>query len=210
MTRDDYTLNELTEVAGVSPRTVRYYIAEGLLPPPVVAGPRSSYSSSHLNRLRLIGSLKNAYLPLREIRRQLDGMSDPEIEATLQQTVELEEHESAPDPYALHDDAGSYISRALGSSPIRHLRPSGQSPRVSTVDRTSATGGDRSIESDDPFALSNHLSMQPLEMQAIPDNVAWRRIELGPDAELLIREDAYHRKRDRVEWLINWAKRVFN
>ncbi|MBL8128342.1 MAG: MerR family DNA-binding transcriptional regulator, partial [Chloroflexia bacterium] len=33
------TLADLTEAADVSTRTVRYYIAEGLLPPPEGAGP---------------------------------------------------------------------------------------------------------------------------------------------------------------------------
>src|SRR5688572_29806074 len=69
-----YGLAELAEAAGVSIRTVRYYIAEGLLPPPEGAGPRSAYTAGHLDRLRLIGRLKDAYLPLREIRRRLDGL----------------------------------------------------------------------------------------------------------------------------------------
>src|SRR5829696_2721263 len=83
--RSEYTLNELTELAGVSARTVRYYISEGLLPPPDSTGPRASYSEAHLNRLLLIGRLKNAYLPLREIRRHLDSMDDRQIEAAVTQ-----------------------------------------------------------------------------------------------------------------------------
>ncbi len=39
-----YSLEELTERAGVTVRTVRYYIAEGLLPPPVGGCPRSAYT----------------------------------------------------------------------------------------------------------------------------------------------------------------------
>jgi hypothetical protein len=38
---------------------------------------------------------------------------------------------------------------------------------------------------------------------------AWRRIALGDDAELLIRESAYRRRRELVDWLIAWARRVF-
>jgi hypothetical protein len=37
---------------------------------------------------------------------------------------------------------------------------------------------------------------------------AWRRVPLGDDAELLIRESAYRRRRDRVDWLVAWAKKV--
>src|SRR5688572_20946479 len=74
-----FGIGELAEEAGVSVRTVRYYIAEGLLPPPVVAGARSHYTRAHLDRLRLIGHLKAAYLPLREIRRRLDALDEGQV-----------------------------------------------------------------------------------------------------------------------------------
>jgi DNA-binding transcriptional MerR regulator len=77
------SLADLTDRAGVSVRTVRYYIAEGLLPPPNGSGPASYYSPSHLDRLKLIGRLKDAYLPLKEIRRRLDGVEDRELPALL-------------------------------------------------------------------------------------------------------------------------------
>ncbi|MEA2524884.1 MAG: hypothetical protein QOF73_2111, partial [Thermomicrobiales bacterium] len=38
---------------------------------------------------------------------------------------------------------------------------------------------------------------------------SWRRISLGDDAELLIRDETYHRKRERVDWLVGWARKVF-
>ena len=77
------TLGELTAAADVSVRTVRYYIAEGLLPPPEGSGPGSSYSQGHLDRLRLIQRFKEAYLPLKEIRRRLSGLSDEEVRSLL-------------------------------------------------------------------------------------------------------------------------------
>src|SRR5688572_13071844 len=79
------TLAELTDAADVSVRTVRYYIAEGLLPPPEGAGPASAYSAGHLARLRLIQRLKEAYLPLKEIRLRLAGLEDDEVLAILAQ-----------------------------------------------------------------------------------------------------------------------------
>src|SRR4051812_3746748 len=60
-------LRDLTDAAGVSVRTVRYYISEGLLPPPEGSGPGSAYTAAHLDRLRLIHRLKGAFLPLKEI-----------------------------------------------------------------------------------------------------------------------------------------------
>src|SRR5215213_5876775 len=77
------TLSELTAAADVSIRTVRYYIAEGLLPPPEGSGPGSSYTRGHLDRLRVIQRLKEAYLPLKQIRRRLSGLADDEVRSLL-------------------------------------------------------------------------------------------------------------------------------
>ena len=74
-----YSLDELTSLTGVTVRTVRYYIAEGLLPPPVTVGRNASYTREHLDRLRLITRLKEGYLPLKEIRRQIQAMTPEEI-----------------------------------------------------------------------------------------------------------------------------------
>ncbi len=71
---------ELAQLAGVTPRTVRYYVTEGLLSPPSGAGPHRYYAVEHLLRLQAIQRLKDAYLPLREIRRRLDGLSRTELE----------------------------------------------------------------------------------------------------------------------------------
>src|SRR5215208_2589464 len=77
------TLSELTAAAEVSVRTVRYYSAEGLLPPPEGSGPGSAYTQGHLDRLLLIQRLKEAYLPLKEIRRRLSGLSADEVRSLL-------------------------------------------------------------------------------------------------------------------------------
>ena len=41
------------------------------------------YSQGHLDRLRLIQRFKEAYLPLKEIRRRLSGLSDEEVRSLL-------------------------------------------------------------------------------------------------------------------------------
>ena len=91
----EYTLDELSKLADVTPRTVRYYIAEDLLPPPIVGGRNATYSQEHLDRLVAIGGLKAMYLPLREIRHRLntltpEQMRNPEYLATLARNVATE------------------------------------------------------------------------------------------------------------------------
>lgn len=67
----EFKLDELAERAGVSPRTVRYYIAQGLLPSPGRLGPMTRYGREHLDRLRHIKRLQEERLSLTEIRTRL-------------------------------------------------------------------------------------------------------------------------------------------
>ena len=74
-----YRIAELARLAGVTPRTVRYYVAERLLPSPTGAGPNRLYDDEHLRLLRAIRRLKSHYLPLGEIRRRLAELAPDEI-----------------------------------------------------------------------------------------------------------------------------------
>jgi hypothetical protein len=48
------------------------------------------------------------------------------------------------------------------------------------------------------------------EEQSVPDAAGetWRRIEVADGVELLVRDDIYRRRRDRIDWLIDWARKV--
>jgi DNA-binding transcriptional MerR regulator len=117
------TLGELTSAADVSVRTVRYYIAEGLLPPPERSGPGSAYTQGHLDRLRLIQRLKEAYLPLKEIRRRLSGLSDKEVRSLLAADKNRAATATSPLSEMLYDEslAGARDYLALLESP-EHYR----------------------------------------------------------------------------------------
>ena len=65
-----YTLSELAELAGISSRTIRYYIAEGLLPSPP-QGRSSFYTGVHLDLLRRIKEEKAKGLSLAWIKKVL-------------------------------------------------------------------------------------------------------------------------------------------
>lgn len=74
-----FTLEDLVEKSGISLRTIRYYIQEGLLPGPSTQGKYATYSLEHLERLQLITYLKSLYLPLKEIRQKVTMMTPEEI-----------------------------------------------------------------------------------------------------------------------------------
>lgn len=76
-----YGIDDLTEETGFNGRTIRYYIAEGMLTPAHGRGPSATYDKDHLLRLRMIRELKDQHLPLEAIRERLQGLSTDDLEA---------------------------------------------------------------------------------------------------------------------------------
>ena len=74
-----YGIGDLAALGGVSRRTVRYYVQEGLLPPPLGLGRGDHYGPTHLERLRHVKALQEAGYTLDDIRRDIqhDGASRP-------------------------------------------------------------------------------------------------------------------------------------
>jgi len=63
-----YNIDELADLGGVSRRTVRYYVQEGLIPPPLGVGRGRHYGRSHLDRLLEVKARQEAGLSLEQIR----------------------------------------------------------------------------------------------------------------------------------------------
>jgi DNA-binding transcriptional MerR regulator len=185
-TQRDYSIGELADRAGVSTRTVRYYVSEGLLPPPVVAGPNSRYNDAHLERLAIINRLKEQYLPLKEIRRRLIDHTVPELH--------------------MDREADTSRSPAPASAP-----PSRTFLSRSSFARVAPTSGTAGLGTRN-YAMPAMQETEPEYQAAIspptPAGTTWRRIPVADGAELLISEEQYERNRDKIDWLVQWASRV--
>jgi len=103
-----YALTELADLAGVTPRTVRYYLAQGLLPAVGQTGPGAKYDERHLARLRLIRRLQIEHLPLAEIRRRMDDLTDDQIRDLA----------GAGEPEPPRESALEYLRGVLGGGPL--------------------------------------------------------------------------------------------
>src|SRR5262245_46440992 len=68
---DRYGIEELAAQGGVTRRTVRYYVQQGLLPAPLGVGRGRHYGPEHLARLRAVKALQERGLSLDEARREL-------------------------------------------------------------------------------------------------------------------------------------------
>ena len=71
MTEPRYAVGDLAERGGVSRRTVRYYVQEGLLPAPLGVGRGNHYGPQHLERLLEVRALQEAGRTLDEIRQAI-------------------------------------------------------------------------------------------------------------------------------------------
>ena len=72
----EFGLDELAERSGVTTRTIRYYQSEAVLPRPRKDGRDARYTSTHLERLELIGELQARGLKLEAIK-ELVGRDRP-------------------------------------------------------------------------------------------------------------------------------------
>jgi DNA-binding transcriptional MerR regulator len=109
-----YTMADLERETGLSARTIRYYITEGLLPPAKGRGVGATYGPAHLLRLRMVNRFKEDHLPLDEMKRRLDGLRDADLAAMLQ--VETAPPEDRWRRVMLHPDLELHI-REPGGKP---------------------------------------------------------------------------------------------
>jgi DNA-binding transcriptional MerR regulator len=207
-----YSLTELADLAGVTPRTVRYYISQGLLSVDATPGPGPKYDDGHLARLRLIKRLQREHQPLAEIRRQLDAVDD----ATVLALAEADEL-----PAARADSALDYIRRLTGGR-ARALRVAEASPDALYIPapRLASTGPAAPAAHVLPEAPSSMPAPTPVVGSVIPaaltastsnriERSQWERVELAPDVELHLRRPMSRATAKRVDRLIAIARDLF-
>jgi DNA-binding transcriptional MerR regulator len=86
---EQYLIHEVAEKAGVSTRTIRYYITEGLLPAPSNRGRYASYDPAYIDLIRLIRQLKDSFLPLKEIKLLVHDISPERVQELMRSSETL-------------------------------------------------------------------------------------------------------------------------
>jgi len=211
MPDDPYSLGDLARLADVTPRTVRYYVALGLLPSPEAAGPATRYGEGHLARLRLIRRLQREHLPLAEIRIRLERMADDEIIATVSALDSRE-----PDPSQDPDDTLTFVRSLMQQAGIRPTvadrRPA---PDVSVQRLAIAESPDMAWAaaapppaSPAPTASSAGPGSTSPPRQG-PDRTTWERLVISPDVELHVRRPLDRTSNKRVDQLERIARELF-
>jgi DNA-binding transcriptional MerR regulator len=107
-----YTMADLERETGLSARTIRFYITQGLIPSASGRGVGATYGPSHLLRLKAINLLKLENTPLEQIRQRLEGMRDVELAAMLE--VETAPPEDRWRRVMLHPDLELHVRERGG------------------------------------------------------------------------------------------------
>ncbi|PBC71681.1 DNA-binding transcriptional MerR regulator [Streptomyces sp. TLI_235] len=138
------TVDELAARAGVTVRTLRFYAAKGLLPPPEL-GPRrvGLYGPHHLDRLELIEELQRQGLTLAAIERYLAQL--PEDIGSLDLAIHRALVASWTPEAAEEADRGQLARRA------------GRDLSDADVDRLAAMGALHRTEDPDVFKIDPGL-----------------------------------------------------
>jgi DNA-binding transcriptional MerR regulator len=192
---DAYSIGELARQADVTPRTVRFYVAEGLLPPPVGSGRAATYTAEHVSRLTLIKLLKDEFLPLAEIRDLLTGLSQAEIEDLLAQ-------KRRPVLPPSSDSAREYIQTLLQADSAAAGSPAMLRQAVARKKARAAAAPQAPVR-----AAEGGTTAAP----GVEPTVTWGRISLHPDVELNVRHPPTDsRTPARVQQLLEAARRLFN
>jgi DNA-binding transcriptional MerR regulator len=231
-----YSISDLARLTGVSVRTIRYYLAQGLIPASGESGPGAHYGDGHLGRLRLVRRLQQQHLPLAEIRARLASLSDADV-------AHLIADDAAPAAPEPQTSALEYVRSVLSGSagtmpapqPVAALPPAALPPAAMPPMRDQPVAGQPLRRSsllkraDLPFVArlreSTAEPAMPLATAALPaafdaatpsdepaprpiERSQWERLSLGPNLELHVRRPLSRLEQKRVERLITIARQV--
>lgn len=102
-----FSIDQLSALAGVTPRTVRYYIAEGLIDRPQGEKRGSHYLRRHLEQLLLIRRWTDAGLSLDRVRELIAGApEDPQPRRAVPGSVEVWSRVTLADGLEVHAEPG--------------------------------------------------------------------------------------------------------
>ncbi|KAB8144342.1 MerR family transcriptional regulator [Chloroflexia bacterium SDU3-3] len=206
-TTDMLTIGELASQADVTPRTIRYYTSEGLLPPPHVQGKYTRYTADYVQRLRLIARLKAAYLPLNEIRDRIAALDTEGVEAMLRELGEMQPA-AAPAPESASDYITGILEQQKRSSQLpRPAPPAPMAPPPAPAGAPAPSAPPPAAPKQAEGFLRRLIAPKPSVEEAAHEH--WQRIPLAPGVELHIRSDIQEQAQKQIQKLIEHARSIF-
>jgi DNA-binding transcriptional MerR regulator len=205
---DPYSLSDLARLADVTPRTVRYYVSQGLLPAPDAAGPATRYGEAHLARLRLIRRLQRDHLPLSEIRARLERMGDDEVTAAVEAL-------GGPDPEPSQEpgETLAFVRSLMASSGLTPASGGELRAPASPLLMRSVMAPPDPVASEPaappvPPAPSTPSTPASASPGSPAQRSTWERLVITADVELHVRRPLDRRTNKRVDQLERIAREL--
>jgi DNA-binding transcriptional MerR regulator len=197
-----YAIGDLAGLAGATARTIRYYVAQGLLPAPAGVGPGAHYTDDHLARLRLIRRLQRQHQPLAEIRQRLASLGESEVSALVADEEVIEPPSGSALEYLRSVLAAPAAPPAPASAPTLAAALRVREPAVREMAAAPRAGAPRLARASEA-ASSVDPDGAPSEQRS-----QWDRIGLTPNIEIHVRRPLGRLENRRVERLITIARQL--
>ncbi|MBT3340893.1 MAG: MerR family transcriptional regulator [Planctomycetes bacterium] len=203
-----YSLNELADLTGVEPRTIRAWIERGLIPGAQKRGRYAQYGRVHLTRVQFVQAVRRAAkVPLDQIRQMLISLPESNIVAIAEgrEPVELVDP-STCSPELLskfysskqamlglaslepgqEPVAGIAFQEAPSENQLSNMQQSASWAGAGPLESTTATKG---AEESAIERLTDILQMavKGRKPQARAKAESWSSIPITPDVELRVR-----------------------
>jgi len=196
MEQEDFLIHQLADRVGVSIRTIRYYIAEGLLPPPEPRGRYATFNEEYRMRLELILKLKNTFLPLKEIRDRIAGLDPQQVREMLDQ---------------LGTGTPAQPVQVLDANPSQKMMVK-ETPLGGALDYLATKMNAPRLEVLQPDKVGRNVPPKPSRAQRkqTPAAEHWQRIELAPGLEIHVRDAEEAVYQERIRQIVEFAQIQFS
>lgn len=200
--QQELTLADLADASGLQSRTIRSWVAQGLLPGPLTRGPLARYPADQLERIRAIRVMKDLLgMSLTDIRRELLVATAEQIQAWADKAVDIAPE--LPLSSALHapSDPGAALDyfhslRSVASQAmfgIAHSAHALTSSDVTNPPHKRPASGFEALER----RLMETGARSPATGKARSEQ--WITIGITPDVELSVRGQLDPEQRARLE-----------
>ena len=210
MSDERFSIGELATAAATTPRTIRFYTTEGLLPPPLTEGRNAIYTDVHRRRLRLIQRLKAAYLPLSAIKEQMAGLTDEQVTDLLERSGPRRVENTSP-PHAPRSSA--HIEEPQSSNVAYVAQILAVAEQALTASPGSEDGSNAKRVLIVSPALRSVDDSETVNTASASDGFAygeqWARIVLRPGIEIHIRQPVPESFRAGLEQWIALSQALF-
>ncbi len=195
--QSELTLAELADASGLQPRTIRSWVAQGLIPGPLSRGPAARYPADQLERILAIRTMKDRLgMSLTDIRHELLVATADQIQAWADQAEGIAPEAPASPAMESPVDPGEAVDyfKALRAKPA-----AGAVHEVGAARMARSAPAKRSVSGFEALErrLSDGGTRTPSERRGRAEE--WIRIPVTPDVELSVRGRLDAEQRARLE-----------